>query len=195
MKSLLLFEESRLEDMAGLIHQRMRFGSSLHHTGFGTARTVGQSQLRDAGQKVSASEKLPSMRRMPQVLLEGADQLQCRFEAQLARQHSDLEMLVSYTQAAAALQERAHAEPEWRNFGNALRLDADQSMKQKDWKTAYHLYLAASITNPDDAWAQYGLEEARRNDILGGPESNSQAIDSSADVLYLPSNEYEKTSW
>ena len=115
--------------------------------------------------------------------------------AQLARQHSDLEMLVSYTQAAAALQERAHAEPEWRNFGNALRLDADQAMKQKDWKTAYHLYLAASITNPDDAWAQYGLEEARRNDILGGPESNSQAIDSSADVLYLPSNEYEKTSW
>jgi hypothetical protein len=44
-----------------------------------------------------------------------------------------------------------------------LRRAASQAAAQNDWQQAYQLYRAAALANPNDAWAQHGLVEARQN--------------------------------
>jgi hypothetical protein len=59
--------------------------------------------------------------------------------------------------------DRVQNHQDWLAFGRTLRQAAGQAAEQKDWKRAYQLYLAAALANPDDAWAQRGLEQARRD--------------------------------
>jgi len=84
-------------------------------------------------------------------------------EAQSAWNTGDLEVLLSSLREKDALPPA----PEWLAFGRELRQAASLAAQHEDWKRAYQLYLAAALANPTDAWAQRGLEQARRNYLLG----------------------------
>ncbi len=83
-------------------------------------------------------------------------------KAQSAWEAGNLESLLSSLQKNFT----SPRSQEWDVFGSGLRQAASKSAAQNDWPKAYQLYLAATLANPADAWAQRGLEQARRNYIL-----------------------------
>ncbi len=91
----------------------------------------------------------------------GAGQLQNLLNtAQAAWDADDLDGLFSSLKAKNF--EIGRDRQEWHVFGRELRRAASDAAKQKNWQRAYQLYWAAALANPDDAWAQHGLELARQ---------------------------------
>ncbi len=94
-------------------------------------------------------------------------------DAQAAWGEGDLDgMLASIQQSIElnrmnGLPTEADGGAEWRSFARRLYKSAGESAKQADWQRAYKLYLAAALVNPENAWAQHGLEIARRKFLLG----------------------------
>jgi hypothetical protein len=82
-------------------------------------------------------------------------------QAREAWQKGDLDALVSRIQQASSMRKRIRVSQEWVEFANELRIAARVADRQDNIHQAYKLYLAASLANPNDAWAQHGLQETR----------------------------------
>jgi hypothetical protein len=90
-------------------------------------------------------------------------------QAQAAWNNNALQDLLEVVKLAADLRHSGlndtavQNQPAWQEFGRALHRAASQAAAQNDWQQAYLLYRAAALANPNDAWAQHGLVEARQN--------------------------------
>lgn len=100
-------------------------------------------------------------------------------DAQMAWRAGDIDQLLTLIQQSIEVDRLTAGLPtledrgaigrsaEWHSLAKTLAEAAGESAKQADWQRAYKLYLAASLANPADAWAQHGLELTRRRFVLG----------------------------
>lgn len=104
--------------------------------------------------------------------IEGSDDLRAQFlfdaslqllsEAKLSYKAGKYEYLIERVKAASGLRGRQQPSLEWIIFGEELKLSADESSRDGDTASAYWLYLAASLADPDSSWTGRNLEVARR---------------------------------
>jgi hypothetical protein len=97
-------------------------------------------------------------------------------------QAREIEAMLLAIRQATDFRGRAQAIPEWRKFSKVLLAAADQARQEARWSEAYPLYLGAALSDPDNVWAQHGLEQARRKFILGTqdsavPEKESSSVE------------------
>jgi hypothetical protein len=107
--------------------------------------------------------------------------------AQTSWQAREIEAMLLAIRQAADVRGRAQAIPEWRKFSKELLTAADLARQEARWSEAYPLYLGAVLSDPDNVWAQHGLEQARRKFILGAqgsmpPEQESSAVENNLRV-------------
>lgn len=90
-----------------------------------------------------------------------ASALQFLAQAQDFWNRNDLPALITSSRQAAKLRGRHTPLPQWKTFGDQLYTAASKAQANKDWERSYALYLAASFSNPDNAWAARNLEIVR----------------------------------
>ncbi len=88
-------------------------------------------------------------------------------EAQAALEAGDNARLLETVRSAAATRLRTPVNPAWRQFSRTLRSLGVRAEQTSDWGQAYLLYQAAALADPNNAWAQHDLENARQIMLLG----------------------------
>jgi hypothetical protein len=85
------------------------------------------------------------------------------------REGDDLSGLLEVLYQYRSLQTRQAVMPEWKSFARDLVKTGAQASRLGEPGNAYTLYLAATLADPTNAWAQRGLEATRRtylNDMV-----------------------------
>lgn len=123
-----------------------------------TLATLRQAAQIDPGLP-GLSEQIDRTTRLAQLaLLETAHQ---QFLLLKSSPPGDLAGLLETIYQNRTLQARRAVLPEWKAFAQDLASAAAQASNRGDSEKAYNLYLAASLADPNNAWAQRRLEETR----------------------------------
>ena len=77
-------------------------------------------------------------------------------------ENDDLRGMLETLQQAVELRGRRRVNPEWATFSRLLQQAAKNALAQSDYEDGYYLYWAALESDPNNAWAGSGLEQARR---------------------------------
>ncbi len=88
-------------------------------------------------------------------------------DAQAALEAGDNARVLETVRTAADTRLRTPVNPAWRQFSRTLQSAGMRAKLSSDWGQAYPLYQAAALADPNNAWAQHDLENARRTMLLG----------------------------
>jgi hypothetical protein len=88
-------------------------------------------------------------------------------EAQAALEAGDNARVLETVQSAAVTRLRTPVNPAWRQFSRTLQSAGGIAELSSNWQQAYPLYQAAALADPNNAWAQHDLENARKAMLVG----------------------------
>lgn len=88
-------------------------------------------------------------------------------ETQAALEAGDNARVLETVRTAAATRLRTPVNPAWRQLSRTLQSAGTRAELSSEWREAYSLYQAAALADPNNAWAQHDLENARRAMLLG----------------------------